>query len=138
MLQIQLHTSLLGRLFSIHWCFFFAGPKYELIIDQFFQCGFLVDRRQHSPIVIQLLLLSSVLTSFAYFWFVLSPSWTKTPTPGIVSFAIGHGFSPCESDFTQTPFENGLPIRTSISSTTCRARSQNSCIEIYLDGVGRT
>lgn len=32
---------------------------------------------------------------FAYFWFALSPSWTKTPVPGIVSFAIGHGFSPC-------------------------------------------
>ncbi|KAF8973948.1 major facilitator superfamily domain-containing protein [Flammula alnicola] len=57
-------------------------------------CGFLVDFGKHRPIVIQLLLLSSSLTMFAYVWFALSPSWTKTPVPAIISFAIGHGFSP--------------------------------------------
>jgi hypothetical protein len=57
-------------------------------------CGFLVDRRKHHPIVIQLLLLSSALTMFAYTWLALSPKWTKTPIPAIIAFAIGHGFSP--------------------------------------------
>ncbi|KAF9569592.1 MFS general substrate transporter [Agrocybe pediades] len=57
-------------------------------------CGFLVDHRRHRPIVVQLLLLSSALTMFAYFWFTLSPEWTTSPAPGIISFAIGHGFSP--------------------------------------------
>ncbi|KDR85015.1 hypothetical protein GALMADRAFT_53593 [Galerina marginata CBS 339.88] len=66
-----------------------AGP-----IILYPMAGFLIDRRKHTPIVIQLLLLSSTLTMLAYAWFALSPSWTKTPVPGIVSFAIGHGFSP--------------------------------------------
>ncbi|KAF9481407.1 MFS general substrate transporter [Pholiota conissans] len=57
-------------------------------------CGFLVDYKKHRPIVIQLMLLSSSLTMFAYIWFALSPAWTKTPVPAIFSFAVGHGFSP--------------------------------------------
>ncbi|KAF8807430.1 MFS general substrate transporter [Phlegmacium glaucopus] len=57
-------------------------------------CGYIVDRLRHRPIIIQLLLLSSFLTMGAYSWFVLPPTWTKTPLPGISLFAIGHGFSP--------------------------------------------
>uniref|UniRef100_D8PPV1 Lysosomal dipeptide transporter MFSD1 n=1 Tax=Schizophyllum commune (strain H4-8 / FGSC 9210) TaxID=578458 RepID=D8PPV1_SCHCM len=54
-------------------------------------CGFLVDRFKHRPIVIQLLVCSSTLTLFCYAWLALS---TNTPIPGILAFAIGHGFSP--------------------------------------------
>ncbi|TRM66347.1 major facilitator superfamily domain-containing protein [Schizophyllum amplum] len=54
-------------------------------------CGFLVDRFKHRPIVIQLLVCSSMLTLLCYAWLALpSPS----PIPGIIAFAIGHGFSP--------------------------------------------
>ena len=60
------------------------------------QCGYVVDRLRHRPIVIQLLFLSSILTLSAYVWFVLPPAWTKTPLPGISLFALGHGFSPCQ------------------------------------------
>lgn len=62
----------------------------------FFKAGFLIDHRKHHPIILQLLFLSSVLTMSAYLWFVLNPTWTKTPVPGIISFAMGHGFSPCK------------------------------------------
>ncbi|KAI4526815.1 MFS general substrate transporter, partial [Schizophyllum commune Loenen D] len=54
-------------------------------------CGFLVDRFKHRPIVIQLLVCSSTLTLFCYAWLALP---TSTPIPGILAFAIGHGFSP--------------------------------------------
>lgn len=60
------------------------------------QCGYVVDRLRHRPIVIQLFFLSSILTMAAYCWFVLPPAWTKTPLPGISLFAMGHGFSPCQ------------------------------------------
>ncbi|KAL1697170.1 major facilitator superfamily domain-containing protein [Schizophyllum commune] len=54
-------------------------------------CGFLVDRFKHRPIVIQLLVCSSTLTLFCYAWLALP---TSTSIPGILAFAIGHGFSP--------------------------------------------
>ncbi|KAF5374758.1 hypothetical protein D9758_000272 [Tetrapyrgos nigripes] len=57
-------------------------------------CGFLVDRYKQRPIVVQLLLLSSILTLFAYVWLAIPPTWTQTPIPAVLSFAIGHGFSP--------------------------------------------
>jgi MFS family permease len=57
-------------------------------------CGYVVDRLRPRPIVIQLFFLSSILTLASYSWFVLPPTWTKTPLPGISFFAIGHGFSP--------------------------------------------
>jgi hypothetical protein len=31
---------------------------------------------------------------FAYVWFALPPNWTQSPRLGIISFALGHGFSP--------------------------------------------
>ncbi|KAF8168076.1 major facilitator superfamily domain-containing protein [Crassisporium funariophilum] len=57
-------------------------------------CGYLVDHSKHRHIVILLLLISSTLTMLAYFWFALPASFTKTPVPAIISFAVGHGFSP--------------------------------------------
>jgi hypothetical protein len=42
---------------------------------------------------------SSLLTMFCYFWLVLPPSMTKSPLPGIASFATGHGFSPRKRKF---------------------------------------
>ncbi|KAF8872127.1 major facilitator superfamily domain-containing protein [Gymnopilus junonius] len=66
-----------------------AGP-----IILYPMAGFFIDHRKHGPIILQLLFLSSILTMSAYLWFVLNPNWTKTPVLGIISFAIGHGFSP--------------------------------------------
>jgi MFS family permease len=57
-------------------------------------CGLLVDRFKHKPIIIQLMLASSMLTLSAFGWLALSPNFTGSPIPGIASFAIGHGFSP--------------------------------------------
>ncbi|KAF9044710.1 MFS general substrate transporter [Hymenopellis radicata] len=57
-------------------------------------CGFIVDRFKHRPVVVQLLLLSSCLTLISYGWFCLPPSWTQSAKPAIVTFAVGHGFSP--------------------------------------------
>ncbi|PPR06886.1 hypothetical protein CVT24_011576 [Panaeolus cyanescens] len=57
-------------------------------------CGYLVDTYKHRPIILQLLVLSSILTMSAYTWLALPPSWTQTPIPAIASFALGHGFSP--------------------------------------------
>ncbi len=44
----------------------------------------------------RLFLLSSILTLCCYLWLATPPSLTKTPIPGIISFALGHGFSPRE------------------------------------------
>ncbi|KAJ7597060.1 major facilitator superfamily domain-containing protein [Mycena floridula] len=57
-------------------------------------CGFLVDRFRHRPIVVHLMLLSSLSTLFSFFWLVLPPNWTHTPRVAIASFATGHGFGP--------------------------------------------
>ncbi|KII94372.1 hypothetical protein PLICRDRAFT_36635 [Plicaturopsis crispa FD-325 SS-3] len=56
--------------------------------------GVIVDRLQRHAIVIRLFMLSSALTMLCYIWLALPVSWTHTPIPAIVSFAIGHGFSP--------------------------------------------
>jgi hypothetical protein len=66
-------------------------------LNNVIQVGFLVDRYKYRPIVVQLLLLSSALTLFSYVWLAIPPAWIQTPIPAILSFAIGHGFSPCES-----------------------------------------
>lgn len=77
------------------------------------QCGFLVDRRKRTPVAIQLPFLSSSLTTFAYIWFSLSPTWTKTPVPAILSFAFGHGFSPRE--FHSLIFSMGLVLTATVA-----------------------
>ncbi|KAJ7630967.1 hypothetical protein FB45DRAFT_917097 [Roridomyces roridus] len=60
-------------------------------------CGHLVDRFKRKPVVILLLLLSSVCTLGAYTWLALPPSWTHTAKPAIAAFGFGHGFSPVHS-----------------------------------------
>ncbi|KAF7347810.1 Ribosomal protein L15 [Mycena venus] len=57
-------------------------------------CGFIVDRFKRKPIVVMLLVLSSVFTLAAYSWLALPPSWTRTAKPAITFFGFGHGFSP--------------------------------------------
>ncbi|RDX55878.1 MFS general substrate transporter [Lentinus brumalis] len=56
--------------------------------------GFVIDRVKRSNFVMRLFLLSSILTLCCYLWLATPPSLTKTPIPGIISFALGHGFSP--------------------------------------------
>ncbi|TBU48356.1 MFS general substrate transporter [Dichomitus squalens] len=56
--------------------------------------GLVVDRVKKRNFVIQLFLLSGLLTLGCYVWLALPPSWTKTPIPAIASFAFGNGFSP--------------------------------------------
>ncbi|KAF8642248.1 hypothetical protein AX16_009523 [Volvariella volvacea WC 439] len=57
-------------------------------------CGMVVDRYNRRPIVVYLLVLSSILTCLAYIWLVLPPLWTRSPGAGIAIFAMGHGFAP--------------------------------------------
>ncbi|KDQ07682.1 hypothetical protein BOTBODRAFT_38578 [Botryobasidium botryosum FD-172 SS1] len=57
-------------------------------------CGYITDRLNKRPIVHVLLMLSSVLTLICYFWLALPPGLTETPVPGLISFGLGHGFSP--------------------------------------------
>ncbi|KAJ7181686.1 major facilitator superfamily domain-containing protein [Mycena crocata] len=57
-------------------------------------CGYLVDRFKRRPIVVILLLLSSVCTMASYTWLALPPSLTLTAKPAIAAFGFGHGFSP--------------------------------------------
>lgn len=52
---------------------------------------------KHPQAVLRMFTLSSVLTLFGYAWLVLPPAWTGTPSPAVAAFAIGIGFSPCES-----------------------------------------
>ncbi|RPD62956.1 MFS general substrate transporter [Lentinus tigrinus ALCF2SS1-7] len=56
--------------------------------------GVVIDRVKRSNFVMRLFLLSGVLTLGCYLWLSAPPSLTKTPMPGIISFALGHGFSP--------------------------------------------
>ncbi|KAH7930998.1 MFS general substrate transporter, partial [Leucogyrophana mollusca] len=60
-------------------------------------CGFAVDHIKHPQAVIRLFMLTSVLTMLCYTWLALPPSWTKSPSPAVASFASGIGFSPCKS-----------------------------------------
>ncbi|KAJ7788473.1 major facilitator superfamily domain-containing protein [Mycena olivaceomarginata] len=57
-------------------------------------CGYTVDRFKRKPIVVLLLVLSSLFTLSAYSWLALPPSWTHTAKPAIAAFGFGHGFSP--------------------------------------------
>lgn len=63
----------------------------------FSQIGMVVDRVKKRNIVMKLFLLSAILTLGCYVWLALPPSWTKSPMPALISFASGHGFSPCRS-----------------------------------------
>ncbi|CDO71549.1 hypothetical protein BN946_scf184911.g19 [Trametes cinnabarina] len=56
--------------------------------------GFVVDRVKKRNFIMKLFLLSACLTLACYVWLALPPEWTKTPIPAIISFALGHGFSP--------------------------------------------
>ncbi|KZT30405.1 MFS general substrate transporter [Neolentinus lepideus HHB14362 ss-1] len=57
-------------------------------------CGYITDHFKNRPIVLQLFMISAVLTACCYAWLALPPSWTGTPMPGIAAFGIGQGFSP--------------------------------------------
>jgi len=57
-------------------------------------CGFAVDRLKHPQAIILLFLVTSILTMSCYFWLALPPSWTKSPSPAVIAFACGIGFSP--------------------------------------------
>ncbi|KAJ7071004.1 major facilitator superfamily domain-containing protein [Mycena amicta] len=57
-------------------------------------CGFIVDRFKKKPVIVWLLLLSSVFTLGAYIWLALPPNITGTAKPAIAAFGFGHGFSP--------------------------------------------
>ncbi|KIO31226.1 hypothetical protein M407DRAFT_19843 [Tulasnella calospora MUT 4182] len=56
-------------------------------------CGIITDRLKRGPVVHHLFVLSSALTLICYFWLALPPTWTETPTPAILAFSGGHGFS---------------------------------------------
>ncbi|TCD71510.1 hypothetical protein EIP91_008891 [Steccherinum ochraceum] len=56
--------------------------------------GWAVDALKHRGIVLRLLATSSILTLLCYIWMALPPEFTRTPIPGIISFGLGHGFSP--------------------------------------------
>ena len=65
----------------------------------FAQTGLIVDRVKKRNIVMRLLLVSGALTLGCYLWLAAPPKWTQTPMPAIVSFALGHGFSPRTHEF---------------------------------------
>ncbi|KAG8925668.1 hypothetical protein FRC00_003770, partial [Tulasnella sp. 408] len=56
-------------------------------------CGIITDRLKRGPVVHHLFVLSSALTLICYLWLALPPSWTETPTPAVLAFSGGHGFS---------------------------------------------
>ncbi|KAG8902738.1 hypothetical protein FRC01_009482 [Tulasnella sp. 417] len=56
-------------------------------------CGIITDRLKKGPVVHHLFVLSSALTLICYFWLALPPTWTETPTPAVLAFSGGHGFS---------------------------------------------
>ncbi|KAM5535449.1 hypothetical protein V8D89_010971 [Ganoderma adspersum] len=56
--------------------------------------GFVVDRVKKRNFVLRLFMLSGFLTLCCYIWLALPPSTSKTPVPGIASYALGIGFSP--------------------------------------------
>ena len=49
---------------------------------------------KHRAILHQLFIVSSTLTLLCYSWLVLPPSFTQTPGPAIVFYALGQGFAP--------------------------------------------
>ncbi|KAJ7786342.1 hypothetical protein B0H16DRAFT_28050 [Mycena metata] len=57
-------------------------------------CGYIVDRFKRKPIVVILLVISSISTLGAYTWLALPPNWTRTAKPAVAAFGFGHGFSP--------------------------------------------
>ncbi|KAN0100647.1 Major facilitator superfamily domain containing protein [Tylopilus felleus] len=57
-------------------------------------CGYLVDRINDSRATTRIFMLSSLLTMFCFAWLAMPPQWTRSPMPGIISFAGGIGFSP--------------------------------------------
>ncbi|KAI0778169.1 MFS general substrate transporter [Trametes elegans] len=56
--------------------------------------GVVLDTVKKRNFVMQLFLLSGILTFSCYLWLAFPPDLTKTPIPAIASFALGHGFSP--------------------------------------------
>lgn len=58
------------------------------------QSGYLVDRINSPRTTIRMFMLSSLLTMFCYAWLAAPSRWTRTPLPGIISFAGGVGCSP--------------------------------------------
>ncbi|KIK92972.1 hypothetical protein PAXRUDRAFT_829460 [Paxillus rubicundulus Ve08.2h10] len=56
--------------------------------------GYLVDHLKHPQATIGMFMLSSLLTVLCYVWLAAPPQWTRSPLPGIFSFASGVGFSP--------------------------------------------
>ncbi|KXN89999.1 Major facilitator superfamily domain-containing protein 1 [Leucoagaricus sp. SymC.cos] len=70
------------------------GCNLSTVLMRKTKCGLVVDRHNNKPIATNLLMLSSLLTGFTYTWLVIAPVWTSTPTPGIISFALGYGFAP--------------------------------------------
>ncbi|KAF8843939.1 MFS general substrate transporter [Paxillus ammoniavirescens] len=56
--------------------------------------GYLVDHLKHPQATIRMFMLSSLLTMLCYAWLAAPPQWTRSPLPGIISFASGVGFSP--------------------------------------------
>ncbi|KAF8531008.1 major facilitator superfamily domain-containing protein [Gautieria morchelliformis] len=57
-------------------------------------CGYITDISKKGDIVFRLLILASILTLASYTWLALPPSFTHTALPAMLSFGIGHGFSP--------------------------------------------
>lgn len=85
--------------------------------DRVSQCGYVTDREKSGPIVHYLFILSSVLTLLCYFWLVLPPSWTKTPLPGILLYATGHGFSTRELPIVSGTSLSNIPTQSSSLSS---------------------
>ncbi|KAG9314383.1 major facilitator superfamily domain-containing protein [Chiua virens] len=56
--------------------------------------GYLIDRINNPRATIRMFMLSSLLTMLCYVWLAAPPEWTRSPLPGIISFAGGVGFSP--------------------------------------------
>jgi len=56
-------------------------------------CGYMTDRLKTATVVHKLFMLSAFLTLSCYFWLALPPSFTRSPTPALVSFGCGHGFA---------------------------------------------
>lgn len=53
-----------------------------------------MDRINDSRATTRMFMLSSLLTMFCFAWLAMPPQWTRSPMPGIISFAGGIGFSP--------------------------------------------
>lgn len=97
-------------------------PKLRILS---WQTGFVVDRVKQRHFVMRLFLLSGVLTLGCYLWLASPPTVTKTPIPAIVSFATGHGFSPCKHlhatyDTKQTQIRDSTARRDCPSNRTAK------------------